>query len=109
MDQMCRVAVAHGIAAEDALLLATLHPARCHGLDDAGAIAPGYRADLVLLDDLAAFRADRVWKDGAGRGGRGARRPFPRVEVPVWVRRTVRVRPSAWPTCACRRAARTCG
>ena len=78
IDQMCRIAVAEGIAPEDALLMATLHPARCHGLLDRGAIAPGLRADLVLLDDLEDFRPARVYKDGAarrgGRRGRAVRR-----------------------------------
>ena len=64
IDQMCRVAVAEGIAPEDALLLATLHPALCHGLRQVGAIAPGYHADCVLLDDLGSFRASLVLKDG---------------------------------------------
>ena len=32
--------------------MATLHGARAHRLLDRGAIAPGYVADLVLLDDL---------------------------------------------------------
>jgi adenine deaminase len=64
IDQMCRIAVEDGIAPEDALLMATLHPARCHGLHDRGAIAPGLRADLVLLEDLRSFRPARVYKDG---------------------------------------------
>ena len=34
IDQMCRIAVAEGIAPEDALLMATLHPARAHRLLD---------------------------------------------------------------------------
>jgi adenine deaminase len=93
MDQMCRVAVAHGIAPEDALLLATLHPARCHGLHDAGAIAPGFRADLVLLDDLPEFRVASVWKDGAQVVEGGRAYELPRIEVPVWVRQTVRAAP----------------
>ena len=41
IDQMCRIAVAEGVSPEDALLLATLHPALCHGLPRVGAIAPG--------------------------------------------------------------------
>jgi adenine deaminase len=93
IDQMCRVAVAHGIAPEDALLLATLHPARCHGLSDAGAIAPGFRADLVLLDDLSAFAVDCVWKDGRLVVEGGVAAPVPHIEVPVWVRQTVRAAP----------------
>ena len=57
--------------------MATLHPARAHGLADRGAIAPGYRADLVLLDDLVSFapvaRARR--RAVAARDGRAE--PFP--------------------------------
>ena len=93
IDQMCRVAVANGIAPEDALVLATLNPAHCHGLADAGAIAPGFRADLVLLDDLESFRVDRVWKDGVPVVEGGVAAAVPHIEVPVWVRQTVRAAP----------------
>jgi adenine deaminase len=87
LDQMCRVAVAEGIAPEDALLMATLHPARCHGLADRGAIAPGLRADLVLLEDLESFRAARVFKDGEPAH---AGEPAP---IPDRLRATVRLAP----------------
>jgi adenine deaminase len=93
LDQMCRVAVAEGIAPEDALLLASLHPALYHGLVDAGAIAPGYRADLVLLEDLVSFRASRVYKDGALVFDGREVADFPRPVVPVWVRQTVHAAP----------------
>ena len=76
IDQMCRVAVAEGIAPEVALLLATLHPALCHGLPRVGAIAPGYRADCVLLDDLGSFRASLVLKDGRVVAEDGVAAPF---------------------------------
>ncbi len=76
IDQMCRVAVAQGITPEDALLLATLHPALCHGLPRVGAIAPGYRADCVLLDDLGSFRAALVLKDGRVVARDGVAAPF---------------------------------
>ena len=38
------------ISPRDALEAHTRHPARCVGFDDAGTIAPGRRADLVVLD-----------------------------------------------------------
>jgi adenine deaminase len=93
IDQMCRVAVEEGIAPEAALLMATLHPARCHGLLDRGAVAPGARADLVLLDDLESFRPARVYKDGALVAVGGRAEPFERAPIPERVRSTMRAAP----------------
>jgi adenine deaminase len=95
IDQMCRVAVEEGIAPEAALLMATLHPARCHGLLDRGAIAPGLRADLVLLDDLSSFLPARVYKDGALVAAGGRAEPFERPPIPERVRSTMRSAPLA--------------
>jgi adenine deaminase len=91
IDQMCRIAVAEGIAPEDALLLATLQPALCHGLPRVGAIAPGYRADCVLLDDLGSFRVALVLKDGRVVARDGVAAPFTPEPAPEWVRDSVRI------------------
>jgi adenine deaminase len=89
LDQMCRVAVAEGISPEDALVMASLNPALCHRLTDRGAIAPGYRADLVLLEDLERFEAAVVIKDGeVVEPGHAAP-----VAVPDWLRATVNIAP----------------
>ena len=93
IDQMCRVAVEEGCSPEAALLMATLHPARCHGLLDRGAIAPGLRADLVLLDDLEDFRPARVYKDGRLVATDGRAEPFARPPIPDRVRSTMRAAP----------------
>ena len=86
IDQMCRIAVSEGVAAEDVLVMASLHGARAHRLLDRGAVAPGYAADLVLLDDLVDFSASLVLKDGRepsyGAGVPGALRDTMR-SVPV--------------------------
>ena len=95
VDAMCRQAVAAGIAPEDVLLMATLHPARCHGLDDLGAIAPGFRADLVVLEDLTSFRARTVIAGGAVAARDGAALPFAAPPAPDWVRDSVRLAPLA--------------
>jgi adenine deaminase len=87
VNGMVREAVAAGIAPEDALLMASHHPALCHGLSRHGAVAPGYLADLLLLPDLVSFRPSLVLKDG---------RPIediPRVDIPEWVRQSVRIAP----------------
>jgi adenine deaminase len=93
IDQMCRVAVEEGIAPEDALLLATLHPALAHGLEERGAVAPGYRADFVLLDDLVQFRASLVIAGGAVAARDGRAEPFPSPAIPAYVCQTVRSAP----------------
>jgi adenine deaminase len=88
IDEMCRRAVAHGIAAEDVLVMASLHGARAHRLLDRGAIAPGYVADVVLLDDLTGFTNSLVLKDG--------REPAYPEGVPVELRDTMRAVPVAF-------------
>ena len=47
-----------------AVRMATLHPARYFGLKNLGAIAPGYWADLVVLDDFETFRVAQVYQAG---------------------------------------------
>ena len=64
INGMVRKAVAAGIAPEDALLMASLHPALWHGLHHHGAIAPGYQADVLVLPDLVSFMPDVVLKRG---------------------------------------------
>ena len=89
INGMVREAVATGISPEDAVLMASHHPALWHRLSRHGAIAPGYVADLLILPDLVSFRPAAVLKRG---------RPIedvPRVEIPEWVRQSVRIAPVA--------------
>lgn len=67
-DRTLRVAVAAGVQLADALTAATDTPAQALGLAGIGRIAPGFRADLVVLDgDLLPVRVMRSgrWLDGA--------------------------------------------
>ena len=88
INQMVRVAVEEGISPEDAVVMATINGAACHRLWRLGAIAPGYQADILVLDDLKSFRPQQVLK-------RGAPPRFVKLEVPEWVRQTVSVAPVA--------------
>jgi adenine deaminase len=89
VNSIVRAAVERGVAAEDALVMASLNPATWHGLRQLGAVAPGYQADLLLLGDLESFKPDVVLKRGAPVG------EIPRPEVPEWVKHTVRIEPVA--------------
>ena len=86
VNSMVRDAVAAGTPPEDALVMATLNPAAWHGLRHLGAIAPGYQADLLLLPELESFVPETVLKRGRPLG------EIERVEIPEWVKHTVRVR-----------------
>jgi len=93
INQMCRIAVQHGLSAEDAILLASLHPAQYHGLTDHGVIGPGYKADFSLLPDLEEFVPTKVFKSGRMVVADGEVLPFERRDVPLWVRYSVRNAP----------------
>ena len=64
VDYILRKAIALGLDPVSAIRMATLHPARYFGLRDAGALAPGRRADMVVFSDLAAPRAEAVYVGG---------------------------------------------
>jgi adenine deaminase len=87
INGMVRKAVGAGVEPADAIVLATINPARWHGLRHLGAVAPGYQADLLVLPDLETFRPELVLKAG-GRIGE-----IVRPDVPEWVRQSVRVAP----------------
>ena len=64
LDYLVRRAVALGMKPERAVRAATWNPAQRMRLYDRGMIAPGYRADLLLVDNMTDFNVLRVWKDG---------------------------------------------
>jgi adenine deaminase len=71
IDGLLRRVVAGGVPAAKAVRQASFVPARHYGLSDRGAIAPGYRADLVVVKDLRDFEPHLVYKNGklAARSG----------------------------------------
>jgi adenine deaminase len=87
VNGMVREAVAAGVSPEDAILMASLHPALWHRLEHLGAIAPGYQADLLLLPDLESFAPEVVLKRGE------LLRDVPRAPIPDWVRQSIRIKP----------------
>lgn len=78
LDQVLRRAIALGLPPMTALRAATIHPARRLRLYGVGAIAPGYRADIVLVDDLPRFTVSTTISDGriVVRDGQSQWRPL---------------------------------
>src|SRR5512136_587121 len=64
INSMVRNAIRWGMDPILAIQIATLNAAEYFRLDDLGAIAPGYRADLVTFDHLGRFQIKKVFKDG---------------------------------------------
>jgi len=64
LDNHLRICVEEGISPITAIQMASLNAAECYGLRDRGAIAPGLRADIVLLDDLHNFNVHQVFIKG---------------------------------------------
>lgn len=64
INYILRRAVANGIPAMKAIQMGTINAAQTYGLKRYGAIAPGYRADLVLFDNLTDFNAQMVLTNG---------------------------------------------
>lgn len=57
-------AVSLGLPVEKALKMATIQAARCYGLQNIGAIAPGYQADFVIFDNLQDLNVLEVYHKG---------------------------------------------
>lgn len=87
IDGLLRRVVAAGVSAASAVRHASLVPARHYSLLDRGAIAPGYRADLLAVNNLEDFQPQLVLKNGqlVAEGGRfvaeAAPRPLPHVNT----------------------------
>lgn len=64
INGMVRRAVEAGVDPIKAIQCASLNTAEYFGLKDLGAVAPGYKADLLILPDLKSFKPSFVLKDG---------------------------------------------
>jgi len=61
IDFCIRTAIEFGIHPITAYSMATFNPAQCYGLNQKGAIAPGYEANFVFINDLEKVDITDVW------------------------------------------------
>ena len=64
IDYSIRLAIREGMSPLQAIQLGTLNAAECHRISGKGAIAPGYKADFLLVDSLDSFEIHQVYKGG---------------------------------------------
>jgi adenine deaminase len=64
LNALVRQAVSCGVPPLRAVAMASINPARYFGLRRRGAVAPGYRADFLLVDDLESFAISDVFLAG---------------------------------------------
>jgi adenine deaminase len=93
MDRVVRHAIEQGLKPLTAIQMATLNTAEHFGLArDLGQIAPGRYADILLVQDLSNFHAEKVIARGVlvAEDGRllAERKPYP---YPDWATKSVKI------------------
>ncbi|MBE3074934.1 MAG: adenine deaminase [Actinobacteria bacterium] len=94
IDHNIRRAIAAGVAPLIAIQMATINPAAYFGLKDTGAVAPGFKADFAVLDDLETVTVSKVFKAGQVVAQDGAATAFKSESPGRIIRSTVNIRKS---------------
>jgi adenine deaminase len=93
MDYRVRKAIRLGLDPVLAIQMATINAAEYFRLRGLGAVAPGYRADMVIFDDLESFQVRKVFRAGRPVSENGVMLDMGGERRPVTLRGTVNV---AW-------------
>ncbi|WP_034551604.1 adenine deaminase C-terminal domain-containing protein [Carnobacterium funditum] len=64
LDANVRLAIEYGMPVEEAIYITTYTPAHRMGFQDRGAVASGFLADFMLVDNLEQLTIERVYKKG---------------------------------------------
>ena len=83
IDHNVRLAIQEGLDPITAIQMASLNAAECFGLLDKGAVAPGYLADLLLLDSLEEIQIVQVFKNGKTVWEKGELFNFPQPSLSI--------------------------
>ncbi|WP_367718686.1 adenine deaminase [Nitratireductor sp. GISD-1A_MAKvit] len=93
MDRVVRHAIAQGLKPVTAIQMATINTAEHFGLErELGSIAPGRRADFLIVSELAALAIDEVFARGVRLARRGKlEADIPAHDYPESAKNTVRL------------------
>ena len=86
-----KLATELGMESLQAIQIASLNAAECYRLHSLGALAAGFQADFVLLDDLESMEIAAVWKRGekVAENGEMLSTPAPPTDVPSSILQSV--------------------
>lgn len=90
INHIVNTAISRGIRPIDAIRMATLNTATVYGLRRVGAIAPGYRANMILFDNLHTIEPKAVFANGRLVD---PNEPIPSPAVPESVKNSVHAAP----------------
>lgn len=94
VDDILRIAIDGGLDPVRAIRMATWNPARHYRLEGIGAVAPGYRANLVVLRDLASVDVEMTLFNGRIVARDGVlTTDLPQHTIPGPLRHTIRIAP----------------
>jgi len=95
VNRILRKAVSLGLDPIMAIRMATLNTARYFNLKRVGSVAPGYKADMVLVKDLKGFKIHTVIKDGKVVYEDGEHKTIPdrKLSPPFNIINSVKARP----------------
>ena len=89
IDNIVRLAVKAGKPVTTAIKMATIQAAQCFGLRYVGAVAPGYKADILVLDDLDTVAVRDVYIAGKKVVSNGKMNDVKQPEITPALRETV--------------------
>ncbi len=92
INMMVRRAVEQGVSPIKAIQMASINTAEYFGLKNLGAIAPGYKADMLILDNLKDFKPETVIKNGQITAQNGKMITETELKVLSSLRGTVNIR-----------------
>ncbi len=76
IDHLVRLAIQAGQPPVRVIQMASLNAARAYGLNNLGAVAPGYWADFSVVSDLERFTVEQVYWHGTLQSSKGRRPVF---------------------------------
>lgn len=64
INENIKIAINNGVDPIDAIKIGSINSARTYGLENKGALAPGYEANFIVLDSLEEFKINSVFVRG---------------------------------------------